>query len=202
MTTRFRSLFVDPYGAPTLIRRLLTEHALHHRKLYIAAFLMMGVAAACTALSAYLLGDVVNQAYVHKNFHALLVVGSAAFGLFALKGAATYGQQVIMMRIGNRIVADNQRRMFDKLLTENIGFFSDRHSSEFIARLTTGSTAANIVLTLLITSIGRDFFTLIGLFAVMVIQDPVMSLVGLVIAPPAMIVLRKVVERVRSIIKV
>ena len=46
--------------------------------------------------------------------------------------------------------------MFDKLLTENIGFFSDRHSSEFIARLTTGATAANLVLSLLITSIGRD----------------------------------------------
>ncbi len=202
MTTRFQSLFADPYGAPTLIRRLLADHALRHRKLYIAAFLMMGVAAACTALSAYLLGDVVNQAYVHKNFQALLIVGIAAFGLFALKGAATYGQQVIMMRIGNRIVADNQRRMFDKLLTENIGFFSDRHSSEFIARLTTGATATNLVLSLLITSIGRDVLTLIGLFAVMVIQDPVMSLVGLIIAPPAMLFLRKLVRRVRAIIKV
>src|SRR3954468_1759227 len=197
----FQSLFADPYGAPALIRRLLGDHALRHRKLYIAAFLMMGVAAACTALSAYLLGDVVNQAYVHKNFHALLIVGVAAFGLFALKGAATYGQQVIMMRIGNRIVADNQRRMFDKLLTENIGFFSDRHSSEFIARLTTGATATNLVLTLLITSIGRDVFTLIGLFAVMVIQDPVMAFVGLIVAPPAIIMLRKMVKRVRAIIK-
>src|SRR5947208_13465209 len=193
---RFQSLFAEPYGAPAMIRRLLTEHALRHRKLYIFAFSMMGIAALCTALSAYLLGDVVNQAYVHKNFHALVLVGCAAFGIFALKGAATYGQQVIMMRIGNRIVADNQRHMFDKLLTENIGFFSDRHSSEFIARLTTGSIAANLVLTLLITSIGRDFFTLIGLFVVMVIKDPVMSLAGLIIAPPAMIVLRKLIARV------
>jgi ATP-binding cassette, subfamily B, bacterial MsbA len=201
IATRFQSLFADPYGAPALIRRLLAEHALRHRKLYIVAFLMMGVAAVCTALSAYLLGDVVNQAYVHKNFQALVLVGCAAFGLFALKGAASYGQQVIMMRIGNRIVADNQRRMFDKLLTENIGFFSDRHSSEFIARLTTGATAANIVLSLLITSIGRDMLTLLGLFAVMVIQDPVMSLVGLVIAPPAMIMLRKLIRRVRAIAK-
>src|SRR5438034_4611958 len=142
---RFPSLFADRYGAPALIRRLLTEHASRHRKLYVPAFIMMGVASACTALAAYLLGDVVNQAYVHKNFRTLMLVGIAAFVLFALKGAATYGQQVIMMRIGNRIVADNQRRMFDKLLTENIGFFSDRHSSEFIARLTTGAMAANPV---------------------------------------------------------
>jgi len=199
---RLKPLFADPYSAPALIRRLLADHALRHRRLYITAFVLMGIAAACTALSAYLLGTVVNQAYVHKNFHALLLVGIAAFGIFALKGAASYGQQVIMMRIGNRIVADNQRRMFDKLLTENIGFFSNRHSSEFIARLTTGATAANLVLSLLITSIGRDVFTLIGLFAVMVIQDPVMSLVGLIIAPPAMIMLRKMVRRVRAIMKV
>jgi len=199
---RFPSLFADPYGAPALIRRLLAEHALRHRTRYIVAFALMGVAALCTALSAYLLGDVVNQAYVHKNFNALILVGAAAFGLFALKGAASYGQQVIMLRIGNRIIADNQRQMFDKLLIENIGFFSDRHSSEFIARLTTGAIAANLVLSLLITSIGRDALTLAGLFAVMVIQDPVMSLIGLVIAPPAMIILRKMVRRVRAIIKV
>ncbi|TMJ04777.1 MAG: ABC transporter ATP-binding protein [Alphaproteobacteria bacterium] len=202
IAARFQSLFADPYGAPALIRRLLAEHALRHRKLYVVAFALMGVAALCTALSAYLLGDVVNQAYVHKNFNALILVGAAAFGLFALKGAASYGQQVIMLRIGNRIIADNQRRMFDKLLIENIGFFSNRHSSEFVARLTTGAIAANLVLSLLITSIGRDVLTLLGLFAVMVVQDPVMSLFGLVIAPPAMIVLRKLVRRVRAIIKV
>src|SRR5262249_42034016 len=126
MVERASSIFADPYGAPALVRRLLTEHALRHRRLYALAFLMMGVAALCTAFSAYLLGDVINQAYVHKDFRALLLVGFAAFVLFALKGVATYGHQVIMMRIGNRIVADNQRRMFDKLLVENIGFFSDR----------------------------------------------------------------------------
>jgi ATP-binding cassette subfamily B protein len=33
--------------------------------------------------------------------------------------------------------------MFDKLLQQNIGFFADRHSSEFIARLTTGANAVS-----------------------------------------------------------
>ena len=83
----------------------------------------------------------------------------------------------MLARIGNRIIAENQRRMFDKLLNENVGFFSDRHSSEFIARLTTGAAAATQVINLLITSIGRDLLSLIGLVAVMVVQDPVMSFV-------------------------
>jgi len=197
-----QSLSADPHGAGAIIRRLLGEQAYQHRWRYVMAFVLMGIAAACTAATAYLLGDVVNQAYVHKNFHALVWVGVGAFGLFALKGISTYGQQVTMMQIGNRIVADNQRAMFNKLLHENIGFFSDRHSSEFIARLTTGANAANAMLSLLITSIGRDLLTLVGLLSVMVIQDPIMSIAGFIVAPPAMIVLRKLIRRVRAIVKV
>jgi len=105
----------------------------------------------------------------------------------------------MLSRIGNRIIADNQRRMFDKLLRENMSFFADRHSSEFIARLTTGAQAVSSVINLLITAIGRDLMSLIGLSIVMVTQDPVMSLAGFVAAPPAIFFLRKLVRRVRNI---
>ena len=88
--------------------------------------------------------------------------------------------------------------MFDKLLREDMGFFANRHSSEFIARLTTGANAVSQVINLLITAIGRDL-CVIGLTIVMVTQDPVMSLVGFVVAPPAFLVLRKLVRRVRGI---
>ena len=198
---RFEALFADPHGAPAMVRRLLTEHAYPHRRGYVVAFLMMAGAAACTAICAYLLGTVVNQAYVHKDFRALILIGIGAFGIFVVKGLLTYGHQVMMMQIGNRINADNQRRMFDKLLSENVAYFADRHSSEFIARLTTGVASVNFALWLLITSFGRDLLTLIGLYAVMVIQDPVMSLVGLFVVPPALIALRKLIRRVRAIMK-
>jgi ATP-binding cassette subfamily B protein len=108
----------------------------------------------------------------------------------------------MMMQTGHRIIAENQRRMFDRLLDQNVAYFADRHSSEFIARLIAGAGAANLVLWLLITSFGRDLLTLIGLYAVMVIQDPMMSLIGLMVAPPAIFALRKLMRRVRAIIKV
>jgi subfamily B ATP-binding cassette protein MsbA len=199
---RFEALFADHFGAPALIRRLLLEHAYGHRRRYIVAFAMMAGAAACTAVCAYLLGTVINQAYVHRDFRSLIVIGVGAFGIFALKGTLTYMHQVMMMQIGNRIIAETQRRLFDKLLSENVGFFADRHSSEFIARLQNGAAAANSVLYLLITSFGRDLLTLIGLYAVMVIQDPVMSLVGLLVVPPTLIALRKLIRRVRAIMSV
>ncbi|MFX8840893.1 ABC transporter transmembrane domain-containing protein, partial [Acinetobacter baumannii] len=55
------------------------------------------------------------------------------------------------------------------------------------------------VLSLLINAVGRDFLSLVGLAAVMVIQDPWMSLSGLLIAPPALFVIRKLVKRIKGL---
>ena len=189
----------DKYSTRILVRRLLVDEALRHWRLYAFGLVLMAVAAATTALTAYLLGTVVNETYVNKNFHMVVVIALVAMAMFTAKGFATYGSAVTLSRIGNWIIADNQRRMFDKLLQQNIGFFADRHSSEFIARLTTGAAAVSQVINLLITAIGRDLMTLIGLCIVMVVQDPVMSIAGFIVAPPAFLVLRKLIRRVRGI---
>ena len=123
----------------------------------------MALAAACTALSAYLIGSVINEAYVNRSLAGIITLGFVTVALFATKGARHLRPSVMLSRIGNRIVADNQRAVFAKLLNEGLGFFSDRHSTEFIMRLSAGAAAATQVLNLLITSVGRDLFSLIGL---------------------------------------
>src|SRR6185437_663676 len=189
----------EHYSASALIKRLLTEQGLVHWKKYAVAFVLMAISAGCTAFSAYLIGDVINQAYVHHNLAGIITLGFVTALLFASKGVATYGHSVMLSRIGNRIVADNQRRVFNKLLNEGLGFFADRHSSEFLARLTTGAAAATQVINLLITSFGRDLLSLAGLVTVMVVQDPLMSFFSFVVAPPAFFVLRKMIRRIQTI---
>ncbi|ETR76516.1 ABC transporter ATP-binding protein [Afipia sp. P52-10] len=160
---------------------------------------MMSVAAAATALSTYLLKDVVNAAYQERNFNLILTLSLGIAAIFIVRGAATYGQSVILSKIANAILADNQRRLFAKLMRENVGFYSDRHSSEFLARMTIGASAIAQLLNMLITSVGRDLLTLIGLLVVMIVQDPVMALIGLLVAPPALLVLRKLIRRIRGL---
>jgi len=195
----FQGLFADANGTPALVRRLLLEQAAGLWRRYLLAFGLMGVAGAMTALGAYLIGDVINQAYVHKNLPGIFWLALATAAIFMVKALATYGSSLTMARIGNRIIADNQRKMFARLLQHNVAFFAQRHSSEFMARLTTGAAAASQVLNLLFTAIGRDLVSLIGLATVMAVQDPVMSLFSVIVVPPAMLVLRKLIKRIRTI---
>ncbi|HEV2957898.1 MAG TPA: ABC transporter ATP-binding protein [Xanthobacteraceae bacterium] len=199
LSSRLRSLFADPESTLAMIRRLLLEHAAGRWKRYGLAFALMAVTSACTAIVAYLVKDFVNETYIGKNFLAIVAVGLATMVLYMLKGASTYGHTVVLARINSRIIADIQQRTFDKLLNQGLGYFADRHSSDFIARLTAGTTAVTQVLNLLILAIGRDLLTLIGLAVVMAIQDPVLLGIGLIGVPPAMLVLRKLIRRIRVI---
>src|ERR1700680_3655674 len=189
----------DPYGAAILIRRLIMEQAATYWRRYLLAFVLMAVSAATTAGSAYLLGEVINQAYVDKNVRGIAILSLVTIVIFILKGAATYGHQVILSQISNAILANNQRRLFAKLMSESIAFFSERHSSEFLARLTSGANSVTQVLSLLINAVGRDVLLLIALVAVMLMQDPYMALLGFLVAPPAMLVLRKLVKRIKGL---
>ena len=199
MTQVPRKITDDPYGAAELIKRLVAEQGLAYWHRYAVAFCLMGLSAGATAGSAYLLGQVINQAYVNRSISGIVTLSGIIIALFTIKGAATYGQAVILSRISNAILANNQRKLFAKLMRENLTFYSERHSSEFLARLSAGASAVTQVLALLVTSLGRDFLSLIGLLVVMVVQDPLMSLLSFVVAPPAFLFIRKLVKRIRHL---
>jgi ATP-binding cassette, subfamily B, bacterial MsbA len=199
LPSRLRALLADPHGALALVRRLLLEHAAGRWKRYAQAFALMAITAACTVIPAYLIKYFVNETYIGRDFPAIVALGVAAMALYMIKGASTYGHTVVLARINSRIIADIQERTFDKLLNQGLGYFADRHSSEFIARLTAGTTAVTQVLNLLILALGRDLLTLIGLAIVMISQDPILFCIGFIAVPPAMLVLRKLIGRIRVI---
>jgi ABC-type multidrug transport system fused ATPase/permease subunit len=199
MTDLPKKITDDPYGAAILIRRLVTEQGLVYWRRYLLAFALMGVGAATTAASAYLLGQVINKAYVDKDVRGIVLLSLVTIAIFTIKGAVTYGHSVILSKISNAILANNQRRLFAKLMSENIAFFSDRHSSEFLARLTTGTNSVTQVLSMLVNAIGRDLLSLIALVFVMLMTDPYMAILGFAVTPPAMLVLRNLVKRIRGL---
>ena len=143
----------------------------------------------------------INQAYVHKNFTGILVIGLATAFIFMVKASATYLQAVKLSQIGNAIIADNQRRMFDTLIHQNLEFFANRHSTDLLARLTTGAVAASTTINLIVGAIGRDLLVLIGLLIVMFVQDPVMSFFSFIVVPPALFFMRKMIRRISHIAK-
>jgi len=194
-----RKITDDPYGAFQLVKRLVAEQGAVYWRRYLLVLFLMAIGAGASAGSAYLFGKVINQAYVYRNINGIMILSVIVIALFTAKGIATYLQAVMLSRISNAILANNQRRMFAKLMQESIGFYSQSHSSDYLNRLSAGAASITQVLSLIITTIGKDFLTLIGLVVVMVSQDPVLSMLSLVVAPPMFVFVRKIVRRVKNL---
>ena len=182
-----------------ILRRLFLDQGLRHWQGYAFSFAMMGLIAATTALSAWIIGRIVDQIFVGRSLKAVWEITAAIVAIYTIKGLATYGQQVVMAQVGNDIVADIQRRIFDQMLRMKVSYYSRSHSSEFIARQSFISQSASSVLNVLITTFCRDALTIVGLVIVMVSQDPLLSLLALMFVPLAAVGVRKIGVRVRGI---
>jgi ABC-type multidrug transport system fused ATPase/permease subunit len=194
---RALSLLNAPSNA--ILRRLLTDQGSEHWQGYLFAFVMMGTIAATTALSAWIIGQIINEVFVGRRLAAVWEITAAIVVIYTVKGLATYGQQVILSRVGNSIVADVQRRIFSQMLRMEVAYYSRKHSSEFIARQSFIAQSASTVLNLLITTLSRDALTILGLVVVMVSQDPLLSVFALMFVPFAVFGVRKIGVRVRTI---
>src|SRR6185437_11799934 len=96
---------VEEQSGRSLIHRLLTEQAFSQWKRYAMAFALMAVAAGATSACAYLIGNVINAAYVDKNLQGIIALALVTAVIFLFKGLASYGSAVLLSRIGNHIIA-------------------------------------------------------------------------------------------------
>ncbi len=181
--------------------RLLRENIHEQRKLYaIAVAAMVGVAAT-TAAVAWVMRYIVDAMTIPDNQGAVFMVALAVAAIFTVKGLATYIQVVSLTRAGNRIVAHQQIKLYDKLLRQGVSFFNLTESSDLLMRVTQSAQAARMIIDLIVTAFVRDLLTLIGLLIVMFYQQPVLSLVSLLIGPAAIFGVRVLLRKVRAIME-
>ena len=159
----------------------------------------MVIVATMTAAIAWIMGEIVDSMTSPENRSRIMLVSGMVAGIFIVRGFASYAQMVLMARAGNRIVAQKQESMYRQLLEQDIAFFSGTESSDVLVRVTQSAQMARSVIDTIVTGFVRDLLTLVGLLGVMFWQQPVLSVVSLVVGPLALWGIRKILSRVRAV---
>ncbi|WP_285670595.1 ABC transporter ATP-binding protein [Paralimibaculum aggregatum] len=167
-----------------VLTRLFLENGLQHWKGYGVALAFMSVVAGMTGLSAWIMQDVINDIFIDRKPDMVWKIAGAVAGIFIIKGIASYVQQVILSRIGNRIVAEIQMRLFDHVQRHRIDFYEKMNTGQLAMRFSQNARSAREALNLVITSMGRDMFSLVALCIVMIVQDPLLAGIALLVGPP------------------
>ena len=188
-----------------LLWRLLRENLRAQAFDYSIAIAAMVAIAVTTAMTAWAMKDVIDSLGASGSgsvdkMRVWMVAGTVAL-IFAAKGIAGYVQGVFMARAGNRIVAEQQRKIYAKLLQHGVAYFKGQASSELLTQVTYSAAAARSVLETMVTGFVRDSLTALGLLAVMIYQQPTLSLIALVFGPIALLGVRAILGRVRQVMK-
>ena len=160
----------------------------------------MAIGAGSTASFAYLFSHVINDVYFKRGFTNVVLIALLIMALFAAKGFASYGQAIMLARINNRITRECQQQLFAKLVQQGMEYLADRQSAYFTALFGATTTVA-AMLNVLVLGLGRDLMTLIGLVVVMVVQNPFMSIFGIVVMPLAVFGVRRLIKQVKHLIQ-
>jgi ATP-binding cassette subfamily B protein len=184
-----------------MLWRLLRENMRLQVKNYVVAIIAMVVIAITSALTAYIMKDIIDSMMASGNRAQVFAVAATVALIFTLKGLATYVQVVWLSRAGNSIVAFQQRKVYRRILEHGVSFFNEGESSDLLLRATYSAQSARTVIDTVVMGFARDLLTLIGLVFVMFYQQPTLSLFSMIFGPIAVFGIRRILSRVRKIME-
>ncbi len=180
-----------------VLKRLVAENLRVFLPRYAIAIFCMAIVATATGFSAWIMRDLINKVFIDRDASVMFFICGSVAIIYILKGLASYGQEVILARIGNAIVAATQRKIFNAILAQDVPFFQKNASSDLVTRITYNAQAASSALNLIATSLGRDLLTVAGLLFVMISQDIVLTGIALIGLPVLFGVVTQLLRRVR-----
>jgi subfamily B ATP-binding cassette protein MsbA len=187
------------YRTSDLLKRLMKQYIGGHRNAVILAVVCMLLVAGATAANAWMMQPVLDDVFLRKDAHKLILVPIAVFVIGLVSAAANYGQTIIMRNVGQRIVADMQVDLFSHLMHADLAVFHDQASGRLISRFTNDIMSMRNAVSTVLTGIAKDAFTMLFLLALMIHQNWVLAAIALGVFPVAVLPILKQGRRMRKI---
>ncbi len=149
--------------------------------------------------SPFLLRAVIDQALPERNLHLLAWLVAGMIAVAAVTSAFGVIQTWISTKVGQHVMHGLRTSVFAHLQRQSIAFFTRTRTGEVQSRITNDIGGMESVVTSTATSIAANLTTAIATAVAMVALSWRLSLISLVVMPPAIYLTRKVARMRRAI---
>jgi len=165
-----------------LIRRMLGYAAPYRGKVITAIGLTL-VGAILGAAGPYVLGVAVNQFITGKDVQGLLMMTALFAGIQITDWATGSWRSYVTSWLGDRIITDLRRKMFENLQRLSLSYFRKRQVGWLMSRLMSDVNTVNMVVTSgLLTSL-NDLTVMMAMLVVMLLLDPWLTVLSISVVP-------------------
>ena len=168
-------------------------------KIFLSAFFSILVAGSTSAI-AWLLDPAIKKLFIEKDQSLIFLIPFLIIVAFATKGLSLYLAKATMISVGEEIKKLLQFDMVKSLIKTDTQIIDKKHSGKFISNLTYDVNHITHLLSSAILTLFKDSLTLVGLLAVMFIQNWKLSLVSIIMIPLAGFFSKKLGKRVGKVV--
>ena len=176
---------------PVSLRRITALFAPH--KGTIAVVVLLITASSVVGLAQpFLVRAVIDDALPHGNTRLLLLLTASMVGVAALTAVIGVVQTWLATGMGQRVMHTLRVKLFTHLQAQSLGFFTRTRGGEVQSRLTHDISGMQSVVTTTATGVASNLTTAVATAVAMVALSPGLSLISLVVLPPAIWLSRRV----------
>ena len=159
-----------------------------HRRVIAGAFLALSVAAGTVLALGAGLRRLIDTGFGGADARLLDRAVLALFAVVAVMAAAIYARFYLVSWLGERVVADLRRAVYDQALRLSPQFYETTNIGEILSRLSTDTTLVQVVVGTSVPIALRNLLLIVGGFVMLMFTSPkltglVLLVVPLVLAP-------------------
>ncbi len=168
-----------------ILKRLFKEYVRKHLKRIFLALILSIIVAGSTAGIAWLLDPAVKKIFIEKNQVFAWTIPLLIVIAFSSKGLSLYFARTNIIRIGEEVAGELQKKIATNILLSDIKTLDNRHSGKYISNIMYDTHNVQNLVGTGVLNIMKDSFSLIALVSVMFYQNWKLALFAILMMPLA-----------------
>jgi ATP-binding cassette, subfamily B, bacterial MsbA len=145
-----------------------------------------------------LLKPLLDGSFVHKEGGLLQWLPALIVGLFLVRGIASYASDYAIGWVANKVVMDLRNAMFAKLVRLPTYYYDSHTSGGLVSKFTFDVLQLTGAATSVVSVLFRDSLTILALLGYLFYRNWELTLVALLVGPPAVLITRAFSIRLRA----
>jgi subfamily B ATP-binding cassette protein MsbA len=182
-----------------VLKRLYREHVKRHLKRIILALVLSLIVAASTAATAWLLDPAVKKIFIDQDRTLAWVIPIFIVFAFSSKGISLYFARINIIKVGNRIAGELQKKISSIILLADIETLDNRHSGKYISNIQYDCNAVQNLVSTGVLNLMKDSFSLVALVYLMFYQNWKLACFAIFMMPLAIFFAKNLGKRIGKV---
>ena len=182
-----------------IIKRLYREHVKRHLKRIILSLFLSIIVAGSTSATAWLLDPAVKKIFIDKDQTLAWLIPILIILAFSSKGLSLYFARINIIKVGNRIAGELQKKIANVIILSDIQTLDNRHSGKYISNIMYDCTSVQNLVSTGVLNLMKDSFSLIALVSLMFYQNWKLAIFAIFMMPLAVFFAKSLGKRIGKV---